>query len=487
MAVETQILVTLKPEITLTEFAILDEAGGDVNSNNQGMREKYQGDLVPAVMLKGYQFNHREIISLEIDESKFLPRLRIQLLDRTGSIMSAYYPRNKPIIHIYIRSRNNKIKPIRNDYLITSVHIDEAQDESLSADGKGSILNITGILYLPQLFETTTNSISNKTSYNALFDIAKTLKLGFATNETSTNDKMTWLCPFTKYVHWINHITKHAYSGDKVFYTTFIDKYYHLNFINITNMFSEEMVFTTAFENIISTVDYIKSDASVNDITSEKEGHDLFLSNFTALKGSDQYIEAYKPITRQGKNLLSNGFKKHIGYYEHHSDKDISEKPISVFIEPYGSNIPKDKQLRSVSDGEWLGIDYQNTHKNYLFGEIIHEHNIREIHKSKLYIRTTGVGLNVIRGSRLPIMIIKEGMDSVQEYVAEVDNEDVTNEAIEAEMNAGIVVDRYLSGFYIVLNIRTIFNPGMQGKYMYVTEYELGKKEWTEGPDLTIK
>ena len=487
MAVETQILSILDPTVKLEEFAIADDAGKPYEAS-MGKREKYQGDLVPSVMLKGYQFNHREIQSMQIDESGFLPRLTVTLLDRTGAITSAYFPRATPIISIYIRSRNDKLKPIRNDYLITSIRSTESDDHSQSSDGKGSIITVSGVLYLPQLFKSESSSIPSMTSHDALLEIARKNQLGFATNEVKTNDKMTWLAPFVKAIEFIQHITKHAYLNDDTCYVSFIDKYYHLNFVNINNMFSEEFVFNTAFTNIMSNNDYIKDEPTISQ-SSVNEGYNLFMTNLTAIKGSDQYIQTYRPVTQQGSDLLNEGYRKVLHYYDHFADhNDMPKKFIDLFLEPYkGTTVPTDPVLRQTSDDEWLGVDYRNTHPEYLFSKILNEHYIRELAKTRLFVRTMGVNLNVLRGSRVAVVIVKEGNTAITEYSAEVKNQpDTKDEDLELQKSKGIMVDRYLTGFYIVLNIKTIFDPTIEGKHAFYTEYELGKKVWSEIDDLKL-
>jgi len=489
MSLDLQLVSVLDPTVQLDEFAIADDK--DMNGEAQmGKREKYQGDFVPSVMIKGYQFNHREILSMEIDESGFLPRLKVQLLDRTGSITSGFFPRAKPIISIYIRSRNDKLKVIRNDYLITSIRSTQSDNHTLASDGAGATLSVVGVLYVPQLFVSEVVSVSKSTSYLALFELAKKYKLGFATNEETTNDKMSWLSPFVKGINFIKHITRHAYKNDDTFYMSFIDKYYHLTFVNAASMLSQTMEFTTMFANLASTADYMKDDTNVNEQT-DNSGHDLALSNLLAIKGSDTYIQAYKVTTTQGSDLLERGYEKVLHYYDHMADgTDLKKKFISLFLQPYkGSVAPIDPTLRKTSDDEWLGVDYKNTHPHYLFSEIINEHFTYEIAKTKLYVKTLGVNLNILRGQRIPVLIVKEGVDATTTYPSETTKQPDANGVpvdTESEKINGMLIDRYLSGFYVVLNIKTIFDPTVQGKQTFYTEFELGKMEWKEIDDLKI-
>ena len=52
---------------------------------------------------------------------------------------------------------------------------------------------LTGICDIPQLYLRKFNSYGNKTSREALQDVAKQIGIGFCSNISNSDDKMTWV------------------------------------------------------------------------------------------------------------------------------------------------------------------------------------------------------------------------------------------------------------------------------------------------------
>ena len=105
--------------------------------------------------------------------------------------------------------------------------------EIILGSNQENIYTITGSLFIPGLYGDTIKALPKLKSIDALKKIATDLKLGFATNEESTNDEMTWINPNSTVANFIKNITDRAYKNETSFFTSFIDVNYILNFINV--------------------------------------------------------------------------------------------------------------------------------------------------------------------------------------------------------------------------------------------------------------
>jgi hypothetical protein len=81
-----------------------------------------------------------------------------------------------------------------------------------------NIYTITGSLFIPGLYGDTIKALPKLKSIDALKKIAQDLKLGFATNEESTDDEMTWINPNTTVANFIKNITDRAYKNENSFF-----------------------------------------------------------------------------------------------------------------------------------------------------------------------------------------------------------------------------------------------------------------------------
>lgn len=487
-----QIIVKTEPSIQLEEMKVADTEKEDTPAHRKDVmvkRSNIVGDMYPYIEVSNFRFHDKTIESLTIDESRFLPTITATVLDKSGAFGSAYFPKQKPLLSLYVRSKNENYKPIRNDYLITHIFPDSAGSRAQSAEGKENVYTIRGQLFIPKFYQSNINSYQGS-SIEVLEEIAQELGLGFATNEEATNDNMTWLSPSIRYDKLIQHITQHAYKDDTSFYSCFIDKYYNLNFVNINNMLSDENEFGKVFHKVVSNADYLKGDPDLNDNVQSN----LLLCNSSLISRSDLYIRELKPKTRQGKHLMNHLFRRNIYFYDYDLDEDDpAEKEISYFIEPVTQQrnrnegeplIPENEDLRSTTSSTYLGIDYGNTHDNYKFAGIHNQHNLDEIDKITVQATTTGPNLNIIPGMRVPIMIVREGKEEGQMFEDRV-NEDVDPEIKKLENNMNMKIDRFLTDFYVVRGIKYHYDPAaaQEDGTHYFTEIELAKREWKASPN----
>ncbi len=194
------------------------------------------GDNYPLIEVNGYVFGEDEIKLLEFLESGNVPTIRVVIYDSSGAFTNKYYPTSNALMKIYIKSKNQNLKAIRCDFLITDIRgVGNSRVDAGGSEGRNIQYTFTGTLNVPLLTDSVI-SAKKGTSFDTLYSISKQIKLGFATNELTTNDDMIWIQPNATCAEYISNITAHAYKDENSFFTSFIDRYYNFTFINLYNM-----------------------------------------------------------------------------------------------------------------------------------------------------------------------------------------------------------------------------------------------------------
>lgn len=480
------IKVILEPKIPMKELSTIDDSSssntGIVTNDNFRSHKEKKGIDEPFVKINDVILNN--IDQLIIDETGLIPRIKIVWTDLDGAISGPNYPKTDPIVSVFIRSSNNKFKPIRCDFLITSI---KTSRDPLNEDYYGIDYVINGELYIPKLHHHSSKSYSEMSSKDTLLTIAKESDIGFAMNDFSTNDNMTWINSNKSRAKFIQEVSKHAYLDDSTFFNSFIDKYYHLNFINVVEQLNptHEMI-STFLENADSGIFEMnqrqlkQKNTQIEEATSE-----IVLSNHEKLKQSPNYILNHSLTGDMGRILKTKGFKRKIYYYDHtlgdQKFTDFYMDPIK--IKGYESREdraldPSDSNLKETEVRKWMGIHYGNTHPEWNAAVLINDHNNGELNKVKLKATTTGINLTVTRGSGVNVVMFTPGAERVaaDRYRTDVNREgDISaNNSMEFD---SLVPNDVLSGRYYIAGAKYIYDSSSEtGEYS--TEFHLAKVNW---------
>ena len=226
--------------IVLPDFKGLNAQAGatdaDVVASGQDVAN-IAGAFVPYAEIDNYRIMMRDFISMNIYQNGFLPELTITFIDKSGAFSGRYFPRRNPILKLYVKSNTPETKMIRGDYLIESI-VGLPSSTIYTSPAQENIYTITASLFIPGLYGDIIKALPKMKSVDALKKIAQDLKLGFASNEESTNDEMTWINPNTTYKNFIQSITDRAYKNENSFFTSYIDVNYILNFVNVEKVLS---------------------------------------------------------------------------------------------------------------------------------------------------------------------------------------------------------------------------------------------------------
>jgi len=485
----TKINRVYKPTIHLDKLQIKNTESNlsqnpDKITDQVYLKSRMIGDISPLIVIEGYHFSFNHIMYMELYTNKFLPRIKVTLLDTAGAFGESYIPKQKPIMQVYIRSKNNNILPIRNDYIITSMRSVPDSNYDKSSSNLHTRYILEGELFVPGLKDSKIQSYEG-TSFDVLQTITKELKLGFATNIESTNDEMIWINDDPNVEEFIKtHINDHSYIDEQSFMNTFVDVYYNVNFINLFPMINEDAEIEDTYNMFSQYTDYLKD----NDSEQDELSHKLILTNWSNLKETPMYIVSYNPISKHGKILTTKGNIRKLQYYNSLNDEEDLKNNFLEFNPSTYSILnvdDKDENLKHISNKtsyQYDGIDYNNTHEHYKFAKILNETGMSELNKITIEVVLYGLNLTVVKNMQIPVVIINE-TDSAEIKKA-IYNTQENSKYAELYKKYGFIIDTNYTGKYIIKDISYIYNPFDKKSNIFMTKLTLAKSDWKPSPQL---
>ena len=486
----------VKPTIVLDDIAVQDLETGQANTgaDNQGKEypTKYTKAVaydVPMFQINDIIYRDKDIDSMTIYSIDFLPTIRVRLLVRAKFTYSKSFPKDGDLLSVFIRSKDDSLKPIRNDYEITSVNVDSSGNE-LGID----YMTITGILNVPV---TPMACFTKKgTSLDVLQSIAEDYSLGFATNETATKDEQNWICPFKRPQEFINEVTDAAWKDENSFFTSFIDIFYHLNFVNIEPMFSAKPGFEKGLNIESFSMDFDVDTADYAELMKNLQG--IVFTNHSSAQYSQFQIGKYQQVNLANQKNIADGYMKYMHYYDAllkqkktvFSDPKVTEGASESMFTFKGRNSDNQQRYIQVTH-RWMGTMYgtngENCHSKYLYAQVWNYQN--RVHMDKLYLEMelVGVNMNLRRYQTIPLIITVQ--DDLQRRQANPP-EDPTNSSTPPTTETAnrtpssmdqdevpFVVDKFYTGFCVVDSIEYIYEQGKMKQ-----KCKLLRREWPAPP-----
>jgi len=486
----------IKPTIQLDELSL----PGNKGANAQKMEDVISVEF-PLIKINEYFFNKDEIINMTIDCTEFLPKITLTTFNLDHVFLSREMPKDGDIISVAIRNKTDLLKIIRNDYVITGVIV-EPNITSRKAPAK---MTMYGELFIPSLKSQVNDFSFLGTSFEALKDIAKKYGLGFSTNEDNTDDKQIWLKANISADIYINNVINRAWKDDKSFYAGWIDVYYNLNFVNIN-----KQLISSETEVDVASISYNLDKGWLHGVDTDQEKTSPMVkvfSNALDFIHTSFYITSWRPINKSSRITFQLGTKMTCEMFEH--NKNLYENPSSqkywaVTIEPtYNeqktkSTIllrgraayvpdPKNKDLQRANYSytklyekfPWLGVQYTisnpdddnsqwdgNHHRNYQVAIVKNLINNKELEKLNMHINVKGNNFNIIKGDKVPVVLIK--VDAIE------------NQKIYQDSKFTDMVDLFYSGWYIVKGFTLSWSSSNENSIQsnYSQEFILTRREW---------
>jgi hypothetical protein len=487
MAFSQQLKAHFQPKIKLIQLSDLDtsaeSSSESIVKKNKNLPDSSQkaGVNKPFIKLAG-----QIVVNIEhliIDETGFIPKLELMFTDNSGEFSGNYFPKRNLMISVYIASPNPNFKPVRSDYLITNVKsIPIHGDQFRQTLTKGTTFIIKAELFVPRLYNNISKSYSSLSSSDTLKRVSQDLGLGYAQNEFTTSDRMTWININTSPSNFIKEVASYSYQDDDSFFSTFISKEMMLTMVNVNEQLKSldiDKTFTSISDVYKFNISQKQKQDSQIDQISETV-IDNYLSNIPMEANKPNYIYEASLVSNQGEILKKDGYKKEIYYYDHLEGNE-SKKIKSFYMAPINTEglsentmlIPDDEGLAEVGHKKWMNINYGNTHENWNAAKLINTLNNKELEKLQLKVLLKGTNFQVIKGSSVPVLMTLKIADAITKETP-ADGSYNPN-AQNKELNE-LTIDSQLSGRYYVKGAKYYYSP--TDPFIFSTELFLARREW---------
>jgi predicted chitinase len=360
---------------------------------NESEREEIAESLgvLPFLWYNSYQIDYIDIQFLELSISNGLPTLKTTFFDTFNKMKDEGFPLDDTKISLFLNPRSQVLKPIHLDFKIINFSV------------SGNSYTVTGLIDVPKLYIKEYKSISKKTSYNALQDIAKDCKLGFNSNIDDTNDQMTWINTGDRNLDFIENITEVSYKSDETFLISYIDYYYNLNYVDLEKELNRDLRQELGIGNV-GLEEILKVD-------NKETVKSLILTNDASQKEGNNYFSSYRIINNSTLVSLREGYYTTVKYYDQLT-KDFLVFDVDSITTKGNSKIvlkgaPQDEEFfKQNTNLIYTGkMDSDNTHKNYNYSYVQNMRNIVDLEKICLEINMATPNYNLYRFQKILLLI----------------------------------------------------------------------------------
>jgi len=497
MELDNHILAVVEPAILPTEIkfdALAEESGSD----NLDKQSKEMGVLEPLIVCNDIQIPPNDIQSFELKLNGLIPRCEISFEDREGNFSVDSMPRDGDHFTLLLNSKHQEtFKSVHMDFDI----VDVKQQPMPSGVQGGSVIALQGITKIPKLYGEECQVLDADTSLNHLETLVRDLQIGLATNVDATDDSQSRIQAYETYMDFIKNIMDNAYISDEAFVKWYIDQYYYLNFVDINKIFnSKNPSLDEVTKSLTSFAVSLQAEGG-SDETTDADNIEvpMLLTNHKDFSSLSCYIEAHELINNSQKVSLTAGNARNIQFYDNNSDKGerfqefkiepLQSENLSELDEPLKGN-RKDERYKDQVKYKYMGRQNAgddglgNTHKNAIYTKLHNKQNQMEIEKMKLKVSVPGFNPSIYKFCKIPVLMYH--YDSIK-IEAEKTADRFREEAGLKERPMGAtkptdvedqdydqMMDKFLTGFYIVETIDYEFDPEVG----ITTKMTLIRREW---------
>lgn len=492
MSVDKTILAILKPVIKTKEITLIDQESEDSKEKLGDGGEKpfiqelskTLGALFPLVQIRNIRIDYEHLSYFEIDLFEKIPRLTLSFTDPFGKF-NIESPLDGDIVSVYLKAPHiESQRPIRIDFDILDI----------DSDPMTNTFGLRGIMKIPYLFKEVCLGLEENTSFEHLLDIAEKLELGFASNETSTSDKMSRIIPFTTYEEFIKETVTNAYLDDKSFFDWFIDPFYYLCLVNVNKQITTEL---QSDEVMISSSANFGADPTNSEVKDSFKGPHI-LTNDPKMALFNVFISFWSLKSSFASKWIKNGYNRIIQFLDVDETNKKSEYLNKISVESLTSEgaeknyiLLKGKKGDDFYKGQtkykWLGKQVANSvggsvHDNYLYANVLNYQNVQDLTKMNLSIVLNGLNLNIYKYMSIPVHIYEQGNEKINKLKRRNSDlgEDDNIKTSENEEDLGInsddrILNKFISGNYIVTGLSYVYHKSQNIK----TKLQLSRREWS--------
>ena len=511
-----------EPSLTIDELKISDKSYATM-----GVLPDKISYYSPVVYINDFMIPQTNITNFCLDYSSFVPQVMVEFVDITNDMLSTNIPKPGSYIKVFIGGYGDEkyYKPIRQDFVITSINkTNRTSGEYQNYPNSGNPIKykLTGILNVPLGFRKMPWSSSKINARQAIFNMSTTIGLGFATNFEidSKVDVMRWVNTQNKsYYDFMKEITQHSCYSPYTFFTSFIDQYYVLNYVECRRLLSHGGDKTDSPQMIYNCImpEMEKDKTNTQNSSSEELDNDTqklsyyFISNSEEFKGWTNYIEEYY-VLNDGYSIMSDGYSKVLTYSDKCGFFNLSSKNYKFLITPIdnmkrdgdrnimslpenvGRNTYIPLNLRQTTNSAYIDnknlydnptasesrvdlgeIDTSNNYPLYFYSSIQNDFQMKNFKKCGLSIRLQNYNPAITKYSRIWVDIYDMNKNSVTQIRKDSSVERMEPSKIKdylKEKNDNIIsfdeemegdtknqaYNRSLSGWYVVTDMKISYN-----------------------------
>ena len=359
---------------------------------------------MPFVWYGGYQIAEKDISFFSLYHDGMLPSVTLIFKDTMNLMKNKGFPLDDSKIKVFLSSRTSNIRHILMEFKIKNFSIN------------GTKYTIIGTLDVNGLLIKNYKSYSNMTSFYALQAICKDVGLGFNSNISDSNDKMTWINQGLKVYDFFEDILDSSYISESSFPYGYIDFFYNFNYVDIAKELSRD----NSQDKGIDT-----SGLSSNITGDDKRIYTLSLSNDKTIKQSDRFISEYKIINNSTSVSLTIGYTNTAKYYNSVQKESLvftvdsitspGDKSVILKGAPQDETFYKDNNTTTYTGK----IDTDNSHPNFNYSPVHNSQNIEDLLKIGLKITLPNPNYNLYRFQRIKVNLTNDSQTPTSDLLNE--------------------------------------------------------------------
>jgi hypothetical protein len=448
-----------KPTILLEDLAPLQNSEtGDFGNGNVTPLDtiNYKIDFAKRTGLKtfflninGMMVDPKGIEKCRVDMTGQYPTITFRFKQDSEEFINLGLPKDGDIVSVFYRSLVDELKPLRMDFVITDV-IAEGLD----------FFVIFGVINVQGLFKDS-SFYHEGNSLETLIEVSKELELGFATNETTTNDKQSWVCATQPLDLFIKDVKSHIWKDEKSFFDCYVDNYYILNLVNVFEQLdnSKQKDLEISINMIRNFVQYRKDPRGTIEDEKLVYLYPLILDNYRETMERNHSITDLRILNNSSRISLEEGYQKVSHFYdvtlgqkvEIVSETIKSEGKETEFMTQKGKI--DNKNWRKNTRHNWSGLTYSlpdhTTHPFFYQAKIQNEFNLREIDKFTIEVTLDDINFNIYRYMTIPIIWYEYGEVAKKKRIYEPEDRGGLDDPLLGE-TIPYTLNNFISGFYVV-------------------------------------